>query len=220
MKCSLGISNFLEKTSSLSHSIAFLYFFTLITLGRVSCFSLLFFGTLRSDGCICPFPLCRSLLFFSRVFVRPLQTTVLRCCISFSWRWLWSPLPVLCYEPPSMVLQALCLSDLLPWIYLSLPLYNCKGFDLGHTCMKAMASHSCTLAWKIPRTEEPGRLQPMGSRRVRHDWATSLSLFTLTHWRRKWQPTPVFLPRESQGWGSLVGCRLWGRTESNTTEGT
>ena len=33
-------------------------------------------------------------------------------------------------------------------------------------------------------------------------------------WGRKWQPTPVFLPGESQGWGSLVGCRLWGRTES------
>ena len=44
--------------------------------------------------------------------------------------------------------------------------------------------------------------------------------FTLMHWRRKWQPTPVFLPRESQGWGSLVGCRLWGRTESDTTEVT
>ena len=53
---------------------------------------------------------------------------------------------------------------------------------------------------------------------VRHDWATSLSLFTLMHWRRKWQPTPVFLPGESQGPGSLVGCRLWGRTESDTTE--
>ena len=38
------------------------------------------------------------------------------------------------------------------------------------------------------------------------------------HWRRKWQPTPVSLPEESQGWGSLVGCRLLGRTESNTTE--
>ena len=42
----------------------------------------------------------------------------------------------------------------------------------------------------------------------------SLSLFTFMHWRRKWQPTPVFLPGESQGWGSLVGCHLWGRTES------
>ena len=50
----------------------------------------------------------------------------------------------------------------------------------------------------------------MGSRRVEHDWATSLSLFTFMRWRRKWQPTPVFLPGESQGWGSLVACRLWG----------
>ena len=46
------------------------------------------------------------------------------------------------------------------------------------------------------------------------------SLFTFMHWRRKWQPTPVFLPGESQGWGSLVGYRLWGRTESDTTEAT
>ena len=62
-----------------------------------------------------------------------------------------------------------------------------------------MATHSSTLAWKIPWTEEPGRLQSMGSQRVGHDWATSLSLFTFMHWRRKWQPTPVFLPGESQG---------------------
>ena len=54
---------------------------------------------------------------------------------------------------------------------------------------------------------------------VGHDWATSLSLFTFMHWRRKWQPTPVFLPRESQGRGSLVGCRLWGHTKSDMTEG-
>ena len=83
---------------------------------------------------------------------------------------------------------------------------------------KAMASHSSTLAWKIPWTEEPGRLQSM--LRVRHDWAASLSLFTFMHWRRKWQPTPVFLPGESQGQGSLVGCCLWGRRESDTTEVT
>ena len=80
-----------------------------------------------------------------------------------------------------------------------------------------MAPHSSTLAWKIPWTEEPGRLQSMGSLRVGHDWATSLSLFTFTHRRRKWQPTPVFLPGESQGRRSLVGC-LWGHTESDTTE--
>ena len=85
---------------------------------------------------------------------------------------------------------------------------------------KATAPHSSTLAWKIPWTEEPGGLQSMGLLRVGHDWATSLSLFTFLHWRRKWQPTPVFLPGESQGRGSLVGCRLWGRTESDTTEAT
>ena len=75
-----------------------------------------------------------------------------------------------------------------------------------------MAPHSSTLAWKISWTEEPGRLQSMGLLRVWHDWATSLSLFTFMHWRRKWQPTPVFLPGESQRWGNLVGFHLWGRT--------
>ena len=89
-----------------------------------------------------------------------------------------------------------------------------------HTLEKAMAPHSSTLAWKIPRTEEPGGLQSMGSLRVEHDWVTSLSLFTFIHWRRKWQPTLVFLPGESQGWGILVGCRLRGRTELDTTEAT
>ena len=83
-----------------------------------------------------------------------------------------------------------------------------------------MAPHSSTLAWKIPWTEEPGRLQSMGSLRVRQDRATSLSLFTFMHWRKKWQPTPVFLPGESQGRGRLVGFHLWGRTESDTTEAT
>ena len=91
---------------------------------------------------------------------------------------------------------------------------------LGTFSEKAMTPHSSTLAWKIPWVEEPGGLPSMGSRRIGHDWATSLSLFTFTHWRRKWQPTPVFLPGESQGRGSLVGCRLWGRTELNTTEVT
>ena len=59
-----------------------------------------------------------------------------------------------------------------------------------------------------------------GVQRVGHDWATSLSLLTFMHWRRQWQTTPVFLPGESQGQGSLVGCCLWGRTESNMTEVT
>ena len=85
---------------------------------------------------------------------------------------------------------------------------------------RAMAPHSSTLAWKIPWMEEPGGLQPMGLQRLGHDWAPSLSLFTFMHWRRKWQPTPVFLPGESKGRGSLAGCHLWGRTESDTTEVT
>ena len=58
-----------------------------------------------------------------------------------------------------------------------------------------MAPHSSTLVWKIPWTEEPGRLQSMGLLRVGHDCATSLSLFTFTHWRRKWQPTRVLALR-------------------------
>ena len=83
-----------------------------------------------------------------------------------------------------------------------------------------MAPHSSTLAWKVPWIEEPGGLQSMGSLRVRYDWVTSLSIFTFMHWRRKWQLTPLFLPGESQGWGSLAGCRLFGCTESETTEAT
>ena len=70
---------------------------------------------------------------------------------------------------------------------------------------KVMAPHSSSLAWKIPWTEEPGRLRSMGSWGVGHDWATSLSLFTLMHWRRKWQPTPVFLPGKSHAQRSLAG---------------
>ena len=76
---------------------------------------------------------------------------------------------------------------------------------------KAMAPHSSTLAWKIPWTEEPVRLQSMESLRVGHDWATSLSLFTFMHWRRKWQPTPVLLLGKSHGRRSLLGCNPWSR---------
>ena len=74
---------------------------------------------------------------------------------------------------------------------------------------KAMATHSSTLAWKIPWMEEPGRLQSMQLQRVRHDWETSLSLSTFMHWRREWQSTPVFLPGESQEreawWAAVYG---------------
>ena len=86
---------------------------------------------------------------------------------------------------------------------------NTPGYngDLFKELDKAMAPHSSTLAWNITWMEEPRRVQSMGSLSVKHDWA--ISLFTFMHWRRKWQPTPVFLPGESPGQGSLVGCRLW-----------
>ena len=69
-------------------------------------------------------------------------------------------------------------------------LWSSNGNPLQYSCLEN------------PWTEGPGRLQSMGSLGVGHDWATSLSLFTFTHWRRKWQPTPVFLPGEFQGWGA------------------
>ena len=64
---------------------------------------------------------------------------------------------------------------------------------------KAMAPHSSTLAWKIPWTEEPGALQSMGLQRVSYNWTTSLFIFM--HWKRKWQPTSVFL--------AVLGWQSW-----------
>ena len=84
--------------------------------------------------------------------------------------------------------------------------YSCYNFGKFRGRMeKAIATHSSTLAWKIPWTEEPGRLQSMGSLGVGHNWASSLSLFTFMHWRRKWQPTPVFLAWWIPGTGEPGG---------------
>ena len=140
-----------------------------------------------------------------------------------------------CFPQPLLCLHfhQQCWGFIYPHLHQHLLLYHLKNYHhsdecevVSHVVMIYMSlgegngTHSSTLAWKIPQTEEPGRLQSMGSLRVRHDWVTSLSLSTFMHWRRKWQPTPVFLPEESQGWGSLVGCCLWGRTESDMTEVT
>ena len=83
-----------------------------------------------------------------------------------------------------------------------------------HALEKEMATHSSVLAWRIPGTGEPDGLPSMGSHRVRHEWND------LAHTSASWQPIPVFLPGESQGQGNLIGCHLWGRTESDTTEAT
>ena len=82
-----------------------------------------------------------------------------------------------------------------------------------------MAPHTSTLAWEIHGWRSLVACGPWG-RQESDMTATSISLFSFMHWRRKWQPTPVFLPGESQGWGSLVGCCLWDCTESDTTEVT
>ena len=122
--------------------------------------SSLFFETLHSDGYIFPFLLCLWLLFFTQLFVRPPHITILPFCISFSWGWSWSLLPVQCHEPLSIVLQALCLSDLILWIYLSLPLYNCKGFDIpewssGFPCFLHFKSKFCNKELLIWATVSP-----------------------------------------------------------------
>ena len=80
---------------------------------------------------------------------------------------------------------------------------------------KAVAPHSSTLAWKIPWTEEPGGLQSVGSRRVGHDWVTSLSLFTFMHWRRNGTPLQCSClenPRDGGAWWAAV----YGVTQSWT----
>ena len=128
MNFTLGISNFLEEISVFSillcSSISLHWslrkaFLSLLAILWNSAFkwvylSFSFFAF--------------SVLFFSRLFVRPPQTAILPFSISSSCGWFWSLPPVQCYEPPSIVLQVLDLSDLIPWIYFSLPLYNRKEF--------------------------------------------------------------------------------------------
>ena len=142
--------------------------------------------------------------------------------LSLSWLWLLTPLVGIRgldlraprdRHPPASGLGIVLCAPFTPAIKLTC-------YSRASNSEKAMALHSSTLAWKIPWMEEPGGLQSIGSLRVGHNWATSLSLFTFMRWRRKWQPTPVFLPGESQGRGTLVGCHLWDRTESDTTEAT
>jgi len=147
MKCSLGISNFLNVISSLSHSIVVLYFFALGTKEGFlifPCYSLelctqmgisfLFSFAFSVSSQIFVRPLAFAFSVSSQIFVRPPQAIVLPFCISFSWGWSWLLPTVQCHEPLSVVLQALY-RIYIHWIYLSLPLYNPKGFDLGHTWM-------------------------------------------------------------------------------------
>ena len=129
------VSLIFSKRSLVFPILFFPLLICIVHLRGLSGLSLLFFGTLHLVEYIFPYLLCLSLILSSQLFVRPSQTTILPSCISFSLAWFWLPPPVQCYKPPSIVLQAFCLSDLIPWIYLSLLLYNHKIFDLGHTWM-------------------------------------------------------------------------------------
>ena len=99
------------------------------------------------------------------------------------------------------------------------PVHNCDSHHQSFSKWISLASHSSTLAWKIPWMEEPGRLQSTGLQRVGHDWATShtviwlrlISIQLAQDWRGQWHPTPLLLPGECHGWRSLVGCSPWGR---------
>jgi len=116
------------------------------------------------------------------------------------------PAPIIAYgQIPLIILYIyICMC-----VYIYIYTREGNGTPLQYSCLENPMDRG---AWWA--------IQSMGSLRVRHDWATSLSLFTFMHWRRKRQPTPVFLPGESEGQGSLVGCRPWGLTESDTTEAT
>ena len=136
MKCSLGISNFLEEISSLSHSIVFLYFFVLITeegfllaiiWNSVFKWVYLSFSPLPFTSLlftvICKASSDSHFAFFTFLFLGDGHDACLLSNVQC---------PVQC--PPSIVLQALCLSDLTPWICFSLPLYN-RVQDPGHWWM-------------------------------------------------------------------------------------
>ena len=184
MKCSLGISNFLEEISrlshsmvrlllllssfshvwlcatpwtvafqappsmgfsrqeywsgvpspSMSHSIVVLYFFALITEEGFlisPCYSLELCNKMGISFLL-------SLLFSSLLFTAICKASSESHCAFLHFFFLVMvliPVSCTCHEPPSIVHQALCLSNLVPSIYFSLPLYNHKGFDLGHTWM-------------------------------------------------------------------------------------
>ena len=156
MKCPLGISNFLEEISSLSHYIVSVYFFALIT-GWLSYLSLLFFGTLHSNGYSFPFLLWIFLSSFhsylSGLLSQPFYLFAFlllgdgfdHASCTMSWT--------------SVHSSSVCLSDLIPWIYWSLPLHNHKGFDLGHTWMaywfslfSSILNFAVRISWSEPQS--------------------------------------------------------------------
>ena len=117
------VSLFLEEISSLFHSAVFLFLW-IVYLRWLSYLLAILWNSAFSWVYLSLSPLLFFFLsfFFSQLFVRPPQITTLSSCISFSSGWFWSPPPVQCYKPPSIVLEVSCLPDLIPWIYSSSPL--------------------------------------------------------------------------------------------------
>ena len=114
LKCSLVISNFLVEISSLS-----ILFFSSVSFywsPRKGFLCLLFFGTLHSVGISSLFSFAFHFSSFLSYLEGLLRQPFCLFCISFSCGWFWLPPSVQSHEPPSIVLQALCLSDLIPWI--------------------------------------------------------------------------------------------------------
>ena len=134
MKCSLGISSFLAETSSLSNSIVFLYFFALWVRNTFLYLLTILWNSAFRWICLSFSPLPLASLFSSAV-CKSSSDNRFPFLHFFSFGMIL--ITVTCTMSWTSVhsFQALCLSDLIPWIYLSLPLYNCKGFDLGHIWM-------------------------------------------------------------------------------------
>ena len=128
-----GVSNFLEEISSVFHSVVFLYFFELFT--KEDFLSVLPILWNSAFGWVY---LCLSPLTFTSLFSAICKASShnhFALLLFFFLGMVLVTASLQCYKPPSIVLQALYLSDLIPWICLSLPLYKRKGFDLGHTWM-------------------------------------------------------------------------------------
>ena len=144
MKFSLGISDFLEEIHRLSHYIYFLYLLALITEdGFISpCYSL--------GLCIqCIVFLFPFLFSFFALLSSLWGLVTFPFFIYFSWEWSWSHIPLQCHKPTSIDLQAPCLSETIPWIYLSLPLYNHKDFDFLHRNKENSICYSRNI-WNMP----------------------------------------------------------------------
>ena len=136
--------------------------------------------------------------------------------------WSWLPFPSAGHLPDPRIEPESLVSPVLAGRFFTTEPPE-KPFDTQYCILweKTMAPHSSTVAQKIPWMEEPGMLQSMGSLRVGHDWATSLSLSTFIHWRRKWQPLQFSYlenPMDREAWWAAV--HGVGRTESDTTEAT